>query len=95
MQGVNERPLRQKIYVPVTVDFDEEGKMRPTDIYWMDGQTYHIDRVLKVRQAAAMRSGGQGDRYTVVINGWESYLYFERSTAISGPRLGKWFVERK
>ena len=58
MQGVNERPLRQKVYVPVTVDFDEEGKMRPTDIYWLDGQTYHIDRVLKVRQAAAMRSGG-------------------------------------
>ena len=84
-----------KVYVPVTVDFDAEGNMRPKDILWEDGRRYHIDRIKKVRQAAAMRSGGQGDRYTVMINGKESYLYFERKPNLTGPNLGRWFVERK
>ncbi len=42
-----------------------------------------------------MRSGGQGDRYTIRINGKESYLYFERSPDLTGRNLGRWFVERK
>ncbi len=42
-----------------------------------------------------MRFGGQGDRYTIVIGGRESYLYFERSPGLTGLNLGRWFVERK
>ena len=75
--------------------FDADGNILPTEITWEDGRKYRIDRVTKIRQAAAMRSGGQGDRYTVMINGRESYLYFERSADLTGPNLGRWFVERK
>ena len=84
-----------KVYVPVSVAFDEDGNILPKEITWEDGTKYKIDRVTKIRQAAAMRSGGQGDRYTVIINGRESYLYFERSASVTGPNLGRWFVERK
>ena len=84
-----------KVYVPVKASFDADGNIVPTEITWEDGRRYQIDRVTKVRQAAAMRSGGQGDRYTVLINGRESYLYFERSADLTGPNLGRWFVERK
>ena len=42
-----------------------------------------------------MRAGGQGDRYTVMINGQRSYLFFERSAGLTGPNIGRWFVERK
>ena len=84
-----------KVYVPVKVSFDADGNILPTEITWEDGRKYRIDRVTKIRQAAAMRSGGQGDRYTVMINGRESYLYFERSADLTGPNLGRWFVERK
>ena len=87
--------LLPKVYVPVNVAFDEDGNIMPTEITWEDGTRYRIDRVTKIRQAAAMRCGGQGDRYTVMINGRESYLYFERSTSLTGPNLGRWFVERK
>ncbi|WP_243134814.1 hypothetical protein [Acetobacterium wieringae] len=52
-------------------------------------------KILDVRPAAALKAGGQGDRYTVQINGHQSYLFFERSPNISGTNLGKWFVERK
>ena len=87
--------LHGKVYVPVRASFDAEGNILPTEIIWEDGRRFEIDRVTKVRQAAAMRSGGQGDRYTIMVNGRESYLYFERSTNLSGPNLGRWFVERK
>ena len=84
-----------KVYVQVAAFFDENGRCIPNAIIWEDGHTYRIDRVTDIRQAAAMRAGGQGDRYTIWINGQQSYLFFERSTSLSGPVLGKWFVERK
>ena len=69
--------------------------MIPRIIKWEDGHKYTIDRVSDIKQAAAMRCGGQGDRYTIWVNGKQSYLYFERNTALTGNNIGKWFVERK
>ena len=84
-----------KVYVAVKVDFNEDGIMLPRIITWENGHEYEIDRVLDIRQAAAMKAGGQGDRYTVRINGKQSYLFFERSTSQTGNNIGRWFVERK
>ena len=60
-----------------------------------NGTNFEIDRVLDIRQAAAMKAGGQGDRYTVRIGGKQSYLFFERSTSLTGNNIGRWFVERR
>ena len=87
--------LSPKVYVAVKVEFNEIGIMLPREITWEDGTRYEIDRVVDIRQAAAMKAGGQGDRYTVRINGQQSYLFFERSTNQTGNQLGRWFVERK
>ena len=84
-----------KVYVAVKAEFNEEGIMLPRELTWEDGTRYEIDRVLDIRQAAAMKAGGQGDRYTVRIKGKQSYLFFERSTNQTGNQLGRWFVERK
>ena len=88
-----------KVIVRVTVEFTVNGDMLPREIVWPDDSgaevRYPIDRVRGVCQAAARRAGGQGDRYTVVINGRETYLFFERSTDLTGSRLGTWFVERR
>ncbi len=85
----------QKVYVAVRAAFREDGIMLPTEITWEDGQKYKIDRVTDIRQAAAMKAGGQGDRYTVLIGGQQSYLFFERSANLTGNNIGRWFVERK
>ena len=69
--------------------------MLPRIIVWEDGTRYEIDRVTDIRQAAAMKAGGQGDRYTVKIRGHESYLFFERSASLTGNNIGRWFVERR
>lgn len=84
-----------KVYVPVTVDFRADGVMLPRSITWEDGHEYEIDKVTDIRQAAAMRAGGQGDRYTIRVNGRQSYLFFERYSNLSGPCIGRWFVERR
>ena len=87
------KPL--KVYVAVKADFREDGIMMPREITWEDGTKFEIDRILDIRQAAAMKAGGQGDRYTVRIKGKQSYLFFERSTNQTGNNIGRWFVERR
>ena len=84
-----------KVYVQVKVDFREDGVMLPREIIWEDGVTYEIDRVVDIRQAAAMKAGGQGDRYTIEIDRKRSYLFFERSANLTGNNIGRWFVERR
>jgi len=84
-----------KVYVPVLAAFASDGKMIPRRIRWEDGEVYEIDKVLDCRPAAALKAGGQGDRYTVQIGGKQSYLFFERTASLTGNNMGRWFVERR
>ena len=84
-----------KAYVTVDLQVTSEGIMLPRAIYWEDGMCYEIDRVKDIRPASAAKAGGQGDRYTILVNGRITYLYFERSTNLTGNVIGRWFVERK
>lgn len=49
----------------------------------------------EIKQAAAQRCGGQGDRYTIIVQRKERQLYFERSASLTGDNIGRWFIERK
>ena len=69
---------REKKYVPVIVRFDTDGKMRPMEIEFSEGQKYPVDQILDVCRAACQSVGGVGDRYTCRIQGKESYLWFEK-----------------
>lgn len=85
----------KRIYVSVDLNISSEGKMRPTVIHWPDGREFHIDSITDRRQAAAAKAGGQGDRYTIIINQRERYLFFERSSNLSCNVIGKWYVEKE
>ena len=93
MNATAKKPV--KVYVAVNADFRDDGIMLPREITWEDGRKYGIDRVTEIRQAAAMKAGGQGDRYTIWVRGQQSYLFFERSCSLTGNNLGRWFVERR
>ena len=82
-----------RIYVKIRADFDENGIMLPRLIIWEDGRKFPIDRVSDIRQAASMKSGGQGDRYTIILCGETRYLFFERSANSKGNIIGRWFIE--
>ena len=84
-----------KVYVNVFVEHTTEGLMLPRTIVWEDGLKYDIDRVIDIRPAYAAKAGGQGDRYTIQVNGARTYLYFERSSNPTDTKIGRWVVERK
>jgi hypothetical protein len=77
---------RRKVYVEVILKQDVDGNKRPLSIRWEDGQVFEVDRLKDVRRAASLKCGGCGLRYTVVIDGKETYLFEEDN---------KWFVEAK
>ena len=72
--------------VEVTVRVYPEGVKRPLTIKFENGITYTIDRLKQRTRAAATKVGGTGFRYTVVINGTETYLFEDDE---------RWFVEAK
>lgn len=84
-----------KVYVEVVTITKPDGLMLPRSLVWEDGQRYKIDRVSQIKPAAAMKAGGQGDRYTIWVNGQQSYLFFERNSSLTGNNIGRWFVERR
>lgn len=84
-----------KTTMAVKADFAADGTLLPRIITWEDGEKYEIDRIIDIRQAAALKAGGQGDRYTIMIRGMQRYLFFERSANLTGNNIGRWFVERK
>ena len=83
----------QRVYIDVDCIIQSDVVMRPRIIKWPDGRHFIIDKVICRRQAAAAKAGGQGDRYTIAVCGQERYLFFERSSNISGNTIGKWYVE--
>lgn len=85
MRGVEGR---EKKYVEVISDTSTEGKVTPLTIVWDTGVRYGIDKVLDVRQAHSLRTGGTGMRYTVRVGGHTTHLWYD-------DYRGRWFVEAK
>ena len=75
-----------KVYVDVTAEFTKDGILTPKSFRWIDGVVYEIQRVRDIRRAASLKAGGVGMRYTCVVNGRDSYLYYEDNNL--------WFMER-
>ena len=92
MKTAHKVPPR-KIYVKVNSDFDATGAVTPKAIIWEDGRSFKIDAIRDFRPASTMEQGRIGDCYTVIIHGEEKYLFFERTSALFGSRLGRWWVE--
>ncbi|MCQ2458154.1 MAG: hypothetical protein MJ142_05400 [Clostridia bacterium] len=84
----------KKQYVDVDVAMTADGTMLPRVIHWTDDQTFEITKVRSITPAPALKAGGQGDRYTILTEGRERFLFFERPTdADPEASVGRWFVE--
>ena len=82
-QTTTAKPI--KVYIGVEADFGSDGVMMPRAIIWEDGTRYEVDRVLDIRPAPALKAGGQGDRYTLRINGKTTYVFL--SGALTSPGM--------
>ena len=76
-----------KVYVSVTAVFTKDGKLVPKSFVWKNGHVYEIQKVTDVRRAASLRAGGAGLRYTCIVDGRESHLFYEENNL--------WFVEER
>ena len=76
-----------KVYVDVNATFSKDGRLIPKSFIWTDGHMYEIQKVKDVCRAASRKAGGVGIRYTCIIDGRESHLYYEDNNM--------WFVEGK
>ena len=74
-----------KVYVDVTAVFSKEGQLKPVSVMWQDGHIYEIQRITDIRRAASLKAGGVGMRYTCIIDGKETHLFYEDNNM--------WFVE--
>lgn len=72
-----------KNYIEVFARFDLDGNIIPLAIKVEDNR-YEVDRVLDIRPAASLKSGGAGIRYTCNIMGKRTYLFLEET---------RWFME--
>ena len=72
-----------KQYIDVKAIFDKYGMLRPFSIY-LDDDEFEVDRLIDIRPAASLKSGGAGIRYTCYIDGKRTYLFLENN---------RWFFE--
>lgn len=77
--------MARKVYVDVTVHYNQAGEARPLTIEWEDGRVFAVDRLLDVRRAASLRTGGSGMRYKCRIYGQERFLYEDQN---------RWYIEK-
>ena len=83
-----------KIYVKVNSDFDSTGYMLPRTITWSDGRTFKIEAVRDFRPASTLGGCHSGDCYTIVVQGEERHLFFEKTGSLFASRIGRWYVEK-
>ena len=76
-----------KVYVNVTAEFTNDGRLIPKSFVWKDGNIYEIQKVTNVCRAASLKAGGAGLRYTCIVDGLESHLYYEDNNL--------WFMEER
>lgn len=82
------------VLVGVASEFDSTGYMQPTSITLADGRTFPIETVRDFRPAGTADNDCNGDCFTVLIQGQEKHLFFERIDPRFTGRLGRWYVER-
>lgn len=73
-----------KEYVEVVAKFDLDGRILPM-LVKIEDDKFEVDRIMDIRPAASLKSGGAGIRYTCSIMGRQSYLFLEEN---------KWFIEQ-
>ena len=75
-----------KVYVKVDALFFPDGRLLPVAFWWENARRYSIDQVTDVCRAASLKAGGVGIRYTCMVHGRQTYLFYEED---------RWFMERK
>ncbi len=77
--------MNEKKFIDVIAYYDSDGNISPLIIRWENGEEYEIDKITDIRNAASLKSGGAGVRYTCRIRGQLRYLFLDDN---------RWFIEK-
>jgi hypothetical protein len=77
---------RRKQYVEVNADHKIDGSVEPQKIILRDRPAFIVDDVKDVTKVAVHSKFATTNRYTVVVEGKETFLYEDG---------GRWFVKMK
>ena len=81
-----------KVYVKVRADHLPDGRVIPLLIRTGGGEVIRIDRIVDVREAPALKAGGQGTRYTCQVPQRSDSGALEREIYLFHDR-NQWFLE--
>lgn len=79
-----------KVYVEVNENRLTDGRLIPLSFIWEDGLRYRIDKIYDICNAASLKAGGVGLRYTIRVKDTVRYMFLEEDADNM-----KWFIERK
>jgi len=65
--------VKKKLYVTVDCRMSRSGAEKPLRIYWSDGKSWTVDKVLHTNRS--YEEGLEGIRYTILIGSAEKYIY--------------------
>ena len=83
------------MYVRVEAIFNLDGQVVPKRIFWENGEIFEIDKILDIRPACSLHSGGAGIRYKIKIGQNIRYLFCEGQNAMKHHAFCKWFISRE
>ena len=75
MSSMRKNPA--KIFVKVRADHLLDGSIRPLMLRAEDGPVMRIDRITDVCEAASLKAGGQGTRYTCRVGEATLLLFYD------------------
>lgn len=84
--------MQNKIYVCVGAEFDTAGVITPKYIKWTNDEIFSIDKILEVRPASSLHSGGAGTRFKIKIGSNIRYLFCEGQNIMNRYAFCKWFI---
>ena len=76
----------QKKYIELICWHTLDGKVIPKKLLWEDYRVFEIDKILDIRKAASVKSGGMGIRYRCKIMGQVRDIFFDLGE-------NRWFIE--
>lgn len=75
-----------KQYLKVCAIFTQDGHIIPKSFLYSDGHIYKIERVIRVENRCASKTGGSGIKYCVSIQGCIRDLFLDDN---------RWYIETK
>jgi hypothetical protein len=79
-----------RVNVRCSVEYDVDGTATPRVIYWPDGRSFFVERVIARQRSVPAVGDCEKTRFTCVIHGEEKFVYWDGFRWYVEGKLGSW-----